>query len=329
MNSISQSLSCGAANCTLDAGPRVSDAGMDFIRCPTCRVLRIVPENLVHATVLPDPIGKLSAPMKVLMSMRMRWLTREFPQLADRHVRIADIGCGDGQFLEFLRARGYTRVFGIEPDALRASNARARGVPVFGSREEAEAAGMFRGEVDVLFVWHVLEHVERPADFLRAYASWLAPSGVMVISVPNQASAQTRLFGYFSAYPDYGRHIWYHSPDYLGWFAHNVPRFRAAPVRDGNYEYEIFSWVDSLGSAITRQQNFVHKALKKAEGGAARRVAAAVLAIGLLPVAVLLSPVSIYSGSGSTLTFTLQRNMQPKAQSDSISADVLTRIDAR
>jgi glucose-1-phosphate cytidylyltransferase len=44
---------------------------------------------------------------------------------------------------------------------------------------------------------------------------WLSPSGVMIISVPNQASLQTRLFGFYSAYPDYGRHVWYHTSDYL------------------------------------------------------------------------------------------------------------------
>ena len=32
-----------------------------FIRCPTCRVLHIVPENLIHSTVFPDPVGKLSS----------------------------------------------------------------------------------------------------------------------------------------------------------------------------------------------------------------------------------------------------------------------------
>ena len=318
----SQAPNCGAANCKLSGGARVRDAGMDFIRCPTCGVLHIAPENLIHATVLPDPVGELSAVMKILMSMRMRWLTKEFPQLADKHVRIADIGCGDGQFLEFLTAGGYDRIVGIEPDAARARNARARGVPVFASADEAAAAGWLKGEVDVLFLWHVLEHIDRPADFLSAYASWLAPSGVMVISVPNHASVQTRLFGYFSAYPDYGRHIWYHTADYLGWFARNVPQLQAALVRDGNYEYEIFSWVDSVASSITRQQNFIHKALKKGDGGPTRRLAASLTALGLLPMATLLSPLSLGSGRGSTLTFVLKATEKTPQNS-------LTDSDAR
>ena len=197
MSAADPPLHCGAASCRLDHGARVTDAGMDFIRCPTCRVLRIVPENLIHATVLPDPVGKLSLVMKLLMSMRMRWLVRELPRLAERHVGVADIGCGDGQFLEFLKDRGYDRIAGIEPDALRARNARKRGVPVFTSREEAEFAGLLKEPVEVLFVWHVLEHIEQPADFVDEYSRWMAPSGVMVISVPNsakRADASVRLF---------------------------------------------------------------------------------------------------------------------------------------
>lgn len=306
MSSIDKTPSCGAAACGLDHGATVRDAGMDFIYCPTCHVLRLPTENLVHSHVFPDPVGKLSLIMLLLMSMRMLWLGRELPQLRDKHVRIADIGCGDGQFIEFLKGRGYKHVCGIEPDKARAHNAQLRGVPVFATREEAEKAKLFEGGFDIMFVWQVLEHIERPVDFIRGYAQWLAPSGTLVISVPNQASLQTRLFGYFSSYPDYGRHIWYHKKDYCEWFSINAQGLAVDLLRDRNYEYEIFSWVDSMASAITRQQNFVHKAVKKGEGSATRRMLAIAFALCLLPVAFVLAPISLLLGCGSTLTFVLR-----------------------
>lgn len=307
MNATHQSLSCGAEGCGLDHGTRVSDAGMDLISCPTCRVLRIPAEKLIHTYVRPDPVGKLSLIMQLLMSLRMLWLRRELPQLRDKRVRIVDIGCGDGQFLEFLNGRGYDRIFGVEPDEARARNAQRRGVPIFATCANAEAAGFRKGGADIVFVWHVLEHVDRPADFINECAPWLAPSGVLVISVPNQASLQTSLFGYFSAYPDYGRHIWYHKSDYLDWFDRSVPSLAGSLMRDRNYEYEIFSWVDSIASAVTRQQNFVHKAVKKGEGSLARRLLAILAALCLLPVAAGLAPFSLHFGRGSTLTFVLRR----------------------
>jgi len=307
MIAIQQSLNCGAAVCELNAGVCVIDAGMEFVRCPTCCVLHIPPENLLHSNVLPDRTEKLSIVMKILLSMRMRWLLKELPQLADKDIWIADVGCGDGQFLEFLGTRGYSKIVGIEPDVERAFNARKRNVPVFASRAEAEAAGMVEEKVDALFAWHVLEHIERSADFIRECADWLSPSGVMIISAPNQASLQTRLFGFYSAYPDYGRHVWYHTSDYLGWIVRNVPGFDAAIMYDRNYEYEIFSWVDSIASALTRRQNFIHKALKKGDGAPTLRLVAAIMAACLLPIGLLLSPLSIRSGRASTLTFILRR----------------------
>jgi len=297
---------CGASECGLDHPISVREAGMDFVECPVCHVLRIPPGNLIHHHVLPDPTGKLSPVMRLLMSLRMMWLTRELPQLRDIHVRIADIGCGDGQFLEFLKARGYDCAFGIEPDQVRARNVQLRNVPVFPNREDAEASGYFQTAVDLMFVWHVIEHVDRPAEFLAEYAKWLAPSGRMVISVPNQASLQTMLFGYFSAFPDYGRHIWYHKPNYIDWFARNFPGFKIERMRNWNFEYEVFSWVDSMASMITRQQNFFHRAIKKGEGPIRRRLAAAAMGLALLPIAGLLAPMSLALGRSSTLTFTLR-----------------------
>jgi SAM-dependent methyltransferase len=303
-----QPLACGADGCALERGARVRDSGMEFIRCPICRVLRIPPENLVYSHVLPDPVGKLSIVMRVLMSLRMLWIAHELPRFKDKHVRIADIGCGDGQFLEFLKGRGYDRIFGIEPDHVRARNARRRGVPVFTGSDDAKAAGLFEDGVDAMFVWHVLEHVDRPADFIKQYARWLVPGGVMIISVPNQGSIQTCLFGYFSAYPDYGRHLWYHKRDYLDWLDRNGAGLQPYLMRDLNYEYEVFSWVDSIASALTRQQNLVHKAMKKGEGGSVmRRAAVTAAAICLLPIGMLLAPWSLICNRGSTLTFVLQR----------------------
>jgi SAM-dependent methyltransferase len=258
---------------------------------------------------MPDPQGELPLVMRLLMSLRMLWLTQELPELRNKYVGIADIGCGDGQFLQFLKACGYYRAFGIEPDPVRSRNAQLRNVPVFASRQEAEASGQFKMAVDLIFVWHVIEHVDRPAEFLAEYTKWLAPSGKIVISVPNQASLQTMLFGYFSAYPDYGRHIWYHKPDYIAWFAKNVAGFTTKRMRDLNYEYEVFSWVDSIASVITRQQNFFHRAIKKGEGSIGRRLIAVMMGLCLLPIAGLLAPVSLASGRGSTLTFVLRSRL--------------------
>jgi SAM-dependent methyltransferase len=283
------------------------DAGMEFVRCPTCGTLRIPSEKLIHHTVFPDSAADLSFVMRTLFSMRMLWLRNEIPALRDKRARIADVGCGDGQFLQHLKTLGYAHSFGIEPDEARAKNARSHGVPVFPSPEKAAGAGYVDGGVNVMFIWQVLEHIGRPAAFLRAYTEWLAPGGCLIVSVPNQRSIQTRLFGFYSAYPDYGRHVWYHDRPYVSWLREILPDYDIGLLRDRNFEYEVFSWVDSIGSYVAREQNFIHRALKKGEGGRGRRLLAAASAVALLPFATVLSAASLLSGSGSTLSFRIRR----------------------
>jgi SAM-dependent methyltransferase len=285
----------------------VTDAGMAMIACPTCGVLRIPPEKLAHEHVEPDPIKPLSVVMRVLFGMRLLWLKSEVPALRNLDTRILDVGCGDGQFLQYLGQRGYRRLAGVEPDAARSANARRRGLPVFDSFEAARTAGAVDDQVDLMLSWHVLEHVTRPADFMRAYVQLLAPGGTMLVSVPNQASIQTRLFGQFSAFPDYGRHLWYHHPGYRAWFESAVPSLKVGLVRDRNYEYEIFSWVESVISRLTRMPCIVNNTLKKGQGGAVRKLLVAVGSAALLPFSAILAPISIAMGRPSTLTFSLRR----------------------
>jgi hypothetical protein len=58
---------------------------------------------------------------------------------------------------------------------------------------------------------------------------------------------------------------------------------------------------------VKRRQNFIHKALKKGNGAPTLRLVAAIMAACLLPIGLLLSPLSIRSGRASTLTFILRR----------------------
>jgi SAM-dependent methyltransferase len=245
--------------------------------------------------------------MKILLSMRIVWLTSELPILKNKNLVIADIGCGDGQFVEFLASQGFTNVFGIEPDENRANNARLRSVPVYVSSEAFEFKAAHKHGIDVIFIWQVLEHIARPVLFITDHIKQLAPQGVAIISVPNQASIQTRLFGYYSAYPDYGRHIWYHESSYCEWLRTNIHGCDVRIMKNYNFEYEIFSWVDSIASYCTRRQNVIHKILKKGEGNLVAKLTAAIAAAVLTPAACLLACLSLYMNLGSTLTFAITK----------------------
>jgi 2-polyprenyl-3-methyl-5-hydroxy-6-metoxy-1,4-benzoquinol methylase len=55
-------------------------------------------------------------------------------------------------------------------------------------------------------LWHVLEHLDRPAAALERIAGWLAPSGGLLLGLPNLASWQARLGGERWFHLDVPRH---------------------------------------------------------------------------------------------------------------------------
>jgi SAM-dependent methyltransferase len=297
---------CGLEGCPLTTRDEVSSQGWRFLACRRCRQMRLPPDCLTADRVDPDPVGRLSLAMRILFGMRMAWLTRAVPRYGDRDAAWLDAGCGDGQFLEYLTASGYKRAVGMEPDALRAENARKRGAAVYDSTEAAMAAtGIER--FDLVTLWHVVEHVPQPADLLGYYAALLAPGGALVFQVPNHESAQTGLFGRWSAFPDYGRHLWFHNPALVEWTREAVPGYEVGRLRDFNFEYEIYGWVDTFGSAMASRQNFIHRRIKKGEGTQRDKFVGAAAAAALLPFATLSAAASLATGRGSTLTVMVRR----------------------
>jgi SAM-dependent methyltransferase len=107
--------------------------------------------------------------------------------------RVLEVGCGDGQRLAQLRARGWD-VQGLEVDERAAAQAQSVfGVPVFlGSLDQAA----FRDEeFDVVAMNHVLEHVHDPLCLLGECKRVLKPGGLLVSITPNTQGWVHRRFG--------------------------------------------------------------------------------------------------------------------------------------
>jgi len=110
---------------------------------------------------------------------------------ADRSAPILDVGCGRGYAVEDVRALGYTRVEGIEPDPGQVEHARKLGIDVALVPDTVAYLAAKPGAYAVILLMDVLEHVprERQPDFLHAISRSLAPGGRLICSVPNAASS--------------------------------------------------------------------------------------------------------------------------------------------
>lgn len=129
--------------------------------------------------------------------VRLRWLARHA-----RSGRLLDVGAAGGAFLVEAMRAGFD-AWGVEPTPAFAERARERlGLDVrTGTLEDLalEPAGL-----DVVTLWHVLEHMPEPLDALGRVHAALRPGGTLAIEVPNFGSAVARHMGagWMSLQPD-------------------------------------------------------------------------------------------------------------------------------
>jgi SAM-dependent methyltransferase len=102
--------------------------------------------------------------------------------------RLLDYGCGDGTFLGMLAARPDSPLLamGAELHQSIVEDCRARFRACERLRFElcTDLESADSGSFDVIFCMEVLEHIPEPGPLLDVFDRLLAPSGVVVISVP-------------------------------------------------------------------------------------------------------------------------------------------------
>lgn len=99
--------------------------------------------------------------------------------------RVADLGCGRGEFLELMREAGIEAV-GVDSDEACVTLCRSKGL-------RAETADLFEWlrrtpeSFDAVFCAQVVEHLPpaRLPEFVRLAAAVLRPGGVLIVETPN------------------------------------------------------------------------------------------------------------------------------------------------
>lgn len=106
--------------------------------------------------------------------------------------RLLDIGCGSGDWLHLMRARGWS-VEGLDLDETAVANAKDRGLPVHcgtvHDRKFPEA------HFDAVTLNQVIEHVPDPIAVLSECHRILKPGGHLILYTPNSSSLGHRVFG--------------------------------------------------------------------------------------------------------------------------------------
>jgi SAM-dependent methyltransferase len=141
---------------------------------------KVVSEALDNAYQEDDVF--LTTPMDE--SPLTRWRGDEFISFITSPVKgkkILDIGCSTGYILHELAQKG-GKACGIEPGPSAETAQERYGIPV---KRELFKAGIYKKEFDIVLLLTVLEHIPRPAIFLKEVATAMKKDGILYIGVPS------------------------------------------------------------------------------------------------------------------------------------------------
>ena len=123
--------------------------------------------------------------------------------------KILDYGAGTGHFARTMADRGWS-VTAIE------KNAKAREFAQqeygFGMRPVEAMAGIAEREMDVVTMWHVMEHVQDLDNMWKELYRILDDTGIAIIAVPNCSSYDAQKYKEHWAAYDVPRHLWHFTP---------------------------------------------------------------------------------------------------------------------
>ena len=118
---------------------------------------------------------------------------------------ILDIGCGTGDFLVAAQKVGW-ETLGLEPNSKANGIAKSKGVTIVDNLDLLES-----NSVDVITMWHVLEHVPDLNTQILAIKRVLKKDGILLVAVPNYKSYDAKYYKIFWAAYDVPRHLWHFS----------------------------------------------------------------------------------------------------------------------
>lgn len=110
-----------------------------------------------------------------------RWLVQQ-----NRPIRLLEVGCGSGDFLELLKDLEHVSSIGLDTTEGSLVSCRSKGLEVYA--QTLERYQMLESErlnkFDVVVAFHCLEHVPDPKGLIASMLNSLTPNGQIFISTP-------------------------------------------------------------------------------------------------------------------------------------------------
>ncbi|URM37857.1 class I SAM-dependent methyltransferase [Flavobacterium anhuiense] len=119
--------------------------------------------------------------------------------------KLLDIGAGTGDFLLTAKNDGWETI-GVEPSDRAKKIAKEKGISFV-----EEISALESNSLDVITMWHVLEHVPNLEHQIQELKRLLKPTGTLIVAVPNYKSFDAGHYETFWAAYDVPIHFWHFS----------------------------------------------------------------------------------------------------------------------
>lgn len=173
--------------------------------------------------------------------------------------RVLDIGCAEGRLLKSLMENG-CQCWGVEhknyPESRFLCSDRISYL-----KGGLEGAELQEKSFDLIFMWHVLEHLDNPHDIIGRAYNLLAENGLLVIAVPNFSSTEAGLF----------KQSWFHLdiPWHKYHFTEKAMKYLAAKnnfvIKKSTtfcIEQNVFGIIQSILNSMKWPRNELYEAIK-------------------------------------------------------------------
>jgi SAM-dependent methyltransferase len=279
--------------------PWLGASRFELARCEVCRTAVTLGEvpAFLHETGAYRPQAPRfhRAAMPVLRAFDRRRLKLLEPFNAPG-AQLLDVGAGRGRFVHSALRSGY-RARGIEPSAQ---------MPGIIERAAIEDARVPPQSLDVVTVWHVLEHTNDPRAALSRIHGWLRPGGYLLIGVPNLSSVQARIGGERWYHLDVPRHRVHFTPVGISALL-AACRFEALKTHHVLAEHNPFGMWQSVASLATAQPSYLYNLLKHNAPLRSWDLPITAFALPLAPIAALAELIAGMAGRGGTIAVIARR----------------------
>lgn len=150
---------------------------------------------------------------------------------------LLDIGCGTGHFIETCKDAGWS-VSGVEPNNTARTRAQKTTPNIYEQLDD-----IAHNNIDVITMWHVLEHIPDINHLLSTVHSLLTKNGRFVVAVPNINSYDAQLYKQHWAAYDVPRHLYHFSSSTMAKMMkkHNFKIVQALPMKLDAYYVSLLS----------------------------------------------------------------------------------------